>query len=164
MNSSSSVNHLENKNQFKPNSFIAVCSCVKGFNVAFMVQRGEQREALKVKSALSAFFFSVMPQMKWERWWASLVMTGRHVKLFEEYVCIAKVAVGPPLSRPIPKLLSNEKALSNKKGACYSYLKEWVKHHNNTGQAPKQASKSVVSTSAPTFSCAATAFSKSPSR
>lgn len=42
-------------------------------------------------------------------------MTSRHIKLFEEYVCIAKVAVGPPLSRPIPKLLSNEKALSNKK-------------------------------------------------
>lgn len=56
MNSSSSVNHLENKNQIKPNSFIAVCSCVKGFNVAFMVQRGEQREALKVKTVLSADF------------------------------------------------------------------------------------------------------------
>lgn len=44
----------------------------------------------------------------------SLVMTGRHVKLAEEYISIAKVAVGPPLCRLIAKLFSNEKPLPNK--------------------------------------------------
>lgn len=42
-----------------------------------------------------------------------LVMTGRHFKLAEEYVSIAKVTVGPPLSRLIPKLFSDEQTLPN---------------------------------------------------
>lgn len=47
----------------------------------------------------------------------SLVVTGRYLKLAEENVCIAKIAVGPPLCRLIPKLFSNKKTLQKGKTA-----------------------------------------------
>lgn len=44
----------------------------------------------------------------------SLVMAGRHFKLAEEYVSVAKVTVGPPLSGLIPKLFSDEQPLPDR--------------------------------------------------
>lgn len=41
----------------------------------------------------------------------SLVMAGRHFKLAEEYVSVAKVTVGPPLCGLIPKLFGDEQPL-----------------------------------------------------
>lgn len=41
-------------------------------------------------------------------------MTSRHFKLAEEYVSIAKVTVGSPLSRLIPKLFGDEQPLPKK--------------------------------------------------
>lgn len=43
----------------------------------------------------------------------SLVMTSCHFELIEEYVSVAKVTVGPPLSWFIPKLFRNVKPLQN---------------------------------------------------
>lgn len=53
----------------------------------------------------------------------SLVMTSRHLKLTEEYVGVAKVTVGPPLSWFIPKLFRNVEPLQNKES-----------DHHDTGQ------------------------------
>lgn len=41
-------------------------------------------------------------------------MTSRHFKLAEEDVSVAKVTVGPPLSRLISKLFSDEQPLPNR--------------------------------------------------
>lgn len=44
-------------------------------------------------------------------------MTGGHFKLVEEYMSIAEVTVGSPLSWLIPKLFSDEQPLSNRTNA-----------------------------------------------
>lgn len=44
----------------------------------------------------------------------SLVMTSRHLELTEEYVGVAEVTVGPPLSWFIPKLFCDVEPLQNK--------------------------------------------------
>lgn len=41
-------------------------------------------------------------------------MTSCHFKLAEEYISVAKVTVGPPLSRLIPKLFSDKQPLPNR--------------------------------------------------
>lgn len=38
-------------------------------------------------------------------------MSSRYFILTEEYVCVAKVTMRPPLSRFVPKLFGNEKTL-----------------------------------------------------
>lgn len=43
----------------------------------------------------------------------SLVMAGRHLKLAQEYVGIAKVTVSSPLRRLISKLFGDEEPLPN---------------------------------------------------
>lgn len=63
----------------------------------------------------------------------SLVMTSRHLELTEEYVGVAEVTVGPPLSWFIPKLFCNVEPLQNKET-----------DHHITGQKSKMAIKTKM--------------------
>lgn len=65
------------------------------------------------------FLCPLIPSLSWggntEPHIYSLVVTSCHLKLAKEYVCIAKIAVSPPLCRLISKLFCNKKTLHNKK-------------------------------------------------